>query len=172
VEQGFSTLDEQLGLLPGGLTPFAYECLVRLGAWMPFQPAAQFLRDMLGVQVSKAQAVRDTEAAGQAYVAYQNQQADRIEREAPPGQPVAEKMVVSVDGAMVPLRHGEWAEVKTLAIGEVQRAVKKQDEWVVRTGRLSYFSRLTDAERFEHLTLVEMHRRGVENSRQVAAVMD
>jgi hypothetical protein len=73
---------------------------------------------------------------------------------------------------MVPLRHGEWAEVKTLVIGEVQPAVKKQDEWVVRTKHLSYFSRLVNAEQFEHLTLVEMHRRGVENSRQVAAVMD
>jgi len=139
---------------------------------MPFQQAAELLGDMLGLQVSKAQMVRCTEAAGEAYVNLQNKQADRIEREAPPALPGSEKLVMSADGAMVPLRKGEWAEVKTLAIGEVQPAVKRQDEWIVRTRRLSYFSRLVDAEQFEHLTLVEMHRRGVEKSRQVAAVVD
>jgi hypothetical protein len=139
---------------------------------MPFQPAADLLGDLLGVQVSKAQAVRYTEAAGAAYVALQTEQADQIARQAPPALGGGEKLVMSADGAMVPLRRGEWAEVKTLAIGEVQPASQKQAAWMVRTGKLSYFSRLVDAERFEHLTLVEMHRRGVENSRQVAAVMD
>jgi hypothetical protein len=139
---------------------------------MPFQQAVNFLSDMLSVQVSKAQVVRQTEAAGAAYVSVQNEQADRIEREAPQALPGSDKLVMSADGAMVPLRKGEWAEVKTLAIGEVQPAVKKQEEWVVRTRCISYFSRLVNAEQFEHLSLVEMHRRGIEKSRQVAAVMD
>jgi hypothetical protein len=139
---------------------------------MPFQQAANFLSDMMSVQVSKAQVVRQTEAAGAAYVSVQNEQADQIEREAPEALPGSDKLVMSADGAMVPLRKGEWAEVKTLAIGEVRPAVKKQDEWVVRTQCISYFSRLVNAEQFEHLSLVEMHRRGVEKSRQVAAVMD
>jgi hypothetical protein len=172
VEPGFFPLDERLGLLPGGLTPFVHECLVRLAVWMPFQQAVNFLSDMMSVQVSKAQVVRQTEAAGGAYVSVQNEQADRIEREAPQALPGSDKLVMSADGAMVPLRKGEWAEVKTLAIGEVQPAVKKQEEWVVGTRCISYFSRLVNAEQFEHLTLVEMHRRGIEKSRQVAAVMD
>jgi hypothetical protein len=82
------------------------------------------------------------------------------------------KMVISADGAMVPLVHGEWAEVKTLVIGEVLPAVLERGEWVVHTEKLSYFSRLTNSEHFEHLTLGEIHRRGVENSRAVAAVTD
>jgi hypothetical protein len=172
VEPGFFPLDEQLGLLPGGLTPFVHECLVRLAVWMPFQQAANFLSDMIGVQISKAQVVRVTEAAGAAYVSLQSEQADRIEREAPEALPGGDKMVMSADGAMVPLRKGEWAEVKTLAIGEVQPAERKQPEEGVRTQCISYFSRLVNAEQFEHLSLVEMHRRGIEKSRQVAAVMD
>jgi hypothetical protein len=172
VERGFFPLDERLGLLPGGLTPFVHECLVRLSVWMPFQPATELLAAMLGVVVSKAQTVRDTEAAGAAYERLQNEDADQIERHAPPALPGKDKLVLSADGAMVPLRHGEWAEVKTLAIGEVQPATKRQADWIVRTRHLSYFSRLVDAERFGHLTLVEMHRRGVEQSRAVAAVMD
>lgn len=172
MEPGFFPLDERLELLPGGLTPFIHECLVRLGAWMPFQQAAQLLGDMLGVNVSKLQAVRLAEAAGEAYVAQQTQEADRIEREAPPVKAGSERLVMSADGAMVPLRGGEWGEVKTLAVGEVQGAERHGEEWGVRTEHISYFSRLVSAEQFEHLTLTELHRRGLEKSRQVAAVMD
>jgi hypothetical protein len=152
--------------------PHMHECLVRLGAWMPFEKVAQFMEEMLGVGVSKASVTRYTEEAGATYVSLQSEEADRIEREAPPAPVGASKMVVSADGAMVPLQHGEWAEVKTLALGEVQGAVEEKGEWVVHTREVSYFSRLVDAEQFEHLSLVEIHRRGLEHSQQVAAVTD
>lgn len=115
---------------------------------------------------------RYSEKAGAVYVEMQNQEAERLEREKPEAPGGAEKMQVSVDGAMVPLVGGEWAEVKTLVIGEVQPAVKEKEEWVVHTRKLSYFSRLVTAEEFERLALVEMHRRGVENARAVGAVQD
>lgn len=172
MERVFFPLDERLGLLPGSLSPYCQESLVRLGAWIPFGPVAQLLKEMVGVEVSKVSVVRDTEAAGAAYVAIQTEEADRIEREAPVAPQGGDKMVVSVDGAMVPLRQGEWAEVKTLVIGEVLPAVMEHGESVVHTRELSYFSRLATAERFQHQTLVEMHRRGVEHSQQVGAVMD
>jgi hypothetical protein len=82
------------------------------------------------------------------------------------------KLQISADGCMVPLLHGVWAEVKTVVIGEVQPAVLKAGERVVRTRNLSYFSRKTGSEEFERLSLGEMHRRGVENAKAVAAVMD
>jgi hypothetical protein len=172
VERAFFPLDEQLALLPGGLMPFMHECLVRLAAWMPFEKAAQFMGEMLGVAVSPATAARCTEAAGAAYVQLQTEEADHIEQTAPPAPAGAEKMVLSADGAMVPLRHGEWGEVRTLALGEVQAAVQEQDTWVVHTQKVTYFSRLVDARQFEHLSLVEIHRRGLEHSGQVAAVND
>jgi hypothetical protein len=149
-----------------------HESMVRLGAWMPFRFAAELLRDLLRVTVSKSKAERYTEASGAAYVAVQTEEADQIERKAPPAAPGSEKIVISADGAMVPLLHGEWAEVKTLVIGEVLPSVLEGDEWVVHTKKLSYFSRLVNSERFEHLTLSEFHRRGVENSREVGALMD
>jgi hypothetical protein len=158
--------------LPGSLTPYVHESLVRVGAWMPFNFAVELLADLLRVTVGKSSAVRFTEGAGAAYVALQNEEADRIECEAPPAPPGSDRMVISADGAMVPLVHGEWAEVKTLVIGEVMPAVFERGDWVVHTEKLSYFSRLTNSEHFEHLTLGEMHRRGVENSRAVAAVTD
>jgi hypothetical protein len=69
---------------------------------------------------------------------------------------------------MVPLVHGEWKEVRTLVIGEVETPPKGE----VRTCKHSYFSRLASAEEFTRLALVETHQRGIENSPHVAAVMD
>lgn len=171
-ERRFFPLDEELELAPGGLTPHTQECLVRLGAWIPFAATVEMLKDLLGVQISKAQVRRTTEAAGAAYVSVQTQEAEWIEREAPPAPVGAAKMAFSVDGAMIPLRHGEWNEVKTLVIGEVPPPILEQGEWVVHTRNLSYFSRLTEAEPFAHLSLVEIQRRGLEHARQLAAVMD
>jgi hypothetical protein len=45
-------------------------------------------------------------------------------------------------------------------------------ERVVPTSSLSYFSRLSEAEAFQRLTLGELHRRGLETASQVAAVSD
>jgi hypothetical protein len=170
VGRPFFPLDEQLAFLPGSLMPFMNECLVRLGAWMPFEKAAQFLFEVLGVVVSPATATRHVEAAGAAYVQLQTEEADQIERTAPLAPGRAEQMVISADGAMVPLRQGEWGEVRTLAVGEV--ALAEADRPAAHTQNITYFSRLVDAKRFEHLTLVEIQRRSLEHSRQVAAVMD
>jgi hypothetical protein len=46
---------------------------------------------------------------------------------------------------------GEWAEVKTLAVGAV-RQEWMGDEWKVHTGELSYFPRLADAFTFGRLS--------------------
>ncbi len=41
----FFPLDEQLGLLAGGLTPRGEETLVRLACWMSFEAAQELLQD-------------------------------------------------------------------------------------------------------------------------------
>lgn len=174
VAKGFFPLDEVLGLLSGSLTPHGYECLVRLASWMPFGRAAELLDDFLGIQVSQGSSNRYTQAAGAAYVQIQEAEVERLEREAPPVEAGAAGMLqMSVDGAMVPLVHGVWAEVKTLVIGEVQPPVlQPSGDQVVRTRNLSYFSRKVTAEEFQRLALGEVHRRGVEAAPQVAAIQD
>ena len=137
---------------------------------MPFERAAEMLADFTKVVVSEPTARRQTEAAGAAYVAIQTAEAERIEQELPPSPAGPEKQLLSVDGCMVPLVHGEWVEVKTVAIGVVEKPVWEQGEWVVHTRELSYFSRLAEAETFGRLALVETHRRGVEKAGKVAAV--
>jgi hypothetical protein len=172
VRSGFFPLDEELALLPGQLTPRLQQSVVRLGTWMPFAQAADALEFFTGVRVSEPTVRRVTEGSGAAYVAVQTAAVQTLEQTlpaAPAGPPV---QLLSADGAMVPLIHKEWAEVKTLAIGTVGAPVLEQGEWVVHTGELSYFSRLADAESFGRLALVETHRRGTETAHTVCAVSD
>jgi hypothetical protein len=107
-----------------------------------------------------------------AYEAVQLAQVEQIEQDWPEVGAGPDKLVLSADGAMVPLLRGEWAEVKTLVVGEVGEVVEIKGERVVPTHSLSYFSRLSNAETFQRLTLAELHRRRLETADQVAAVSD
>jgi Uncharacterised protein family (UPF0236) len=167
VGQDFFPLDEELALLPGSVSPRSQEHLVRLAVWMPYARAAEMLAALTGVQVSEAPIRRQTYTAGAAYQAVQTAQADT--REEPERTEPVGKLVFSADGAMVPLVHGQWAEVKTLVIGEVRAG---QEPEVVQSTHLSYFSRMTDAATFAEQATVETMRRGVPGSQQVCAVMD
>jgi hypothetical protein len=168
----FSPLDKELELLAGKLTPRGHEQLVRLSSYMPFEQAVELFEDFMGIHVSKDVGQRYTEEAGAVYEELQTEEEEELHKKRPKTKAMSGKLQISADGCMVPLLHGVWAEVKTLVIGEVQSAVLKAGERVVRTRNLSYFSRKTGSAEFERLSLSEMHRRGVENAKAVAAVMD
>jgi hypothetical protein len=184
-------LDEELGLQPGSLTPLQLEHLVHLALWMPFAKAVQLLADLMGVQVSEATARRHTEEAGAAYEAVQNEQASQLVHEKekkskkgrarscqPHQRAVKEpetKVILSSDGAMVPLVGGVWAEAKTVVIGQVkskETPCKQRPGQQVEAVNLSYFSRLSDSETFGRLATVETERRGVCQAKEVCAVQD
>lgn len=168
-EVGFSPLDEELGLHSHSisLTPRLHEWLVRLGTWVPFGQAATLLEDFAHVQISRSTARRLTEQAGGTYERLQAEEVERIEKLVPPSPQGPVKGLLSVDGAMVPLRGGEWAEVKTMVLGEVD-----ESRQTGKVGQLSYFSRMADADTFGRLALVETQRRGLEKAERVGAVMD
>lgn len=168
VGEAFFPLDEELGLVSGGLTPRGEQTLVRLASWMPYAPAQEMLEDLVGVRVSKATARRATLATGTAALAVCEAEVERLKQELPQAPDGADKQALSGDGAMVHLVGGEWVEVKTLALGEVTR--KKSGE--ICTQHLSYFSRLSDATRFAEAALIETHRRGLERATDVCAVQD
>lgn len=172
VRRGFFPLDEELQLLAGHYTPTLYEGMTRLSTWMPFARAVKEMGYFRHTQVTEATVRRQTEAAGAAYVAVQEQAVAQLERATPPAPQGPEQQFLSVDGAFVPLVGGEWAEVKTMVIGEVERPKQVKDELVIQTRALSYFSRLTDSTTFQRLALVETHRRGVETAGAVGAVTD
>jgi hypothetical protein len=141
---------------------------------MPFRHAAEELEFFTRVAVSEASARRVTERAGRAYVDVQTGQVAELERTLPAPPQGPERLLLSADGAFVPLVGGEWTEVKTLALGVITAPVweAKRGERVVHTEALSYFSRRTDAADFAHSALVETHRRGVETAERVVAVTD
>lgn len=175
VDTLFSPLDRELGLLPGQLTPLLQEQAVRLGQAVPsFAEAALILESFTHVQVDESTVRRLTQRAGKALLAEETA-ALAAESTAADGDPVPEKLFLAVDGAMVPLLHGQWREVKTLAIGVPRAAAglpEERAEQEVVCGALSYFSRLAEAERFRELAGVEMRRRRVPEAQEVAAAAD
>jgi hypothetical protein len=171
----FFPLDEELQLVPGQLTPRLHEHLVRLSVWIPsFARAVELLAALTGAQVEASTARRQTEAAGAAAVALEEAQLHALQ-EATGDLPAApeEALCYQVDGVMVPLVGGQWAEVKQVAIGEVQPAVlTKEGETVIPTRNWSYFARLADADTFTEQATVELARRGVLTAPRLAAVND
>lgn len=159
-----------MALAPCGLAPGLHEGLVRLATWVPsFAHAARELRYFTGTVVPESTVRRLTEAAGAAYAAVQQVEGEGIRTarpSPPPGPPVQQ---LSVDGAMVPLVGGEWAEVKPLVVGTLTGQAPGER---VRAEELSYFSQLADAEHFTAAALVETHRRGTETADVVVAVAD
>src|ERR1051325_2799735 len=138
--RAFFPLDDELALLPGSLTPLLQDHLAHLGIWMPFAKAAALFERFTHVSVSKASAQRHTEAVGLAYQAVQLAEVEQIERDWPEVSAEPDKLLLSLDGAFVPLLHGEWAEVKTLVVGQVGEVVEVKGEVVVPTRSLSSFS--------------------------------
>ncbi|MDQ6669667.1 MAG: hypothetical protein M3069_02715 [Chloroflexota bacterium] len=172
MEPVFFPLDEELELLPGELSATLAEGVARLGTKMPFEQAAAELSFFWGVELDETTVRRHTQAAGAAYVAEQAAGVERLERErpAPPAGPTVQYL--SADGAMVPLVGGQWAEVKTLAIGEVEVRPGADDLPEAHTTNLTYFSRLADAETFTRQAYVEAYQRGTESAGVVCAVQD
>lgn len=172
-EPAFFPLDEELGLLPGSLTPWLAEALVRLSTHIPsFAKATRELAFFTGVALHPDTARRRSEQAGALLVAHETSEAARVLREHPAPPCAPDTLVMSVDGAMVPLVGGQWTEVRTLAVGEAQPPAPTPEGLVVHTTNLSYFSRRTDSTTFGELATLELHRRGLEGVKRVGAVVD
>ena len=156
--------------MPGGLTPWLAEGVVRLGASAPFGEACRLLAHFTGTTVAEATARRLTEAAGAAWVQLELAATARLEETGvaeDAAAVAADVQQVSADGVFAPLVGGEWREVKLLTVGDV--AVTGDG---VRTTDLSYFARMADHETFGRQALGELHRRGALAAATVVAVAD
>lgn len=163
----FSPLDEQLGLLPSGYSPFLVETMVRLGTRLPFGQVAEEMTLLFGVPVSADTVRRLTEHAGALQVALEQQELERLEREAPPEPTGPALQQMSADGAMVPLVGGKWAEARTIGIGEVEERSGEP-----HATQLSYFARLCSADQFIRQATLPTYQRGTRGAGTVVAIMD
>lgn len=136
---------------------------------LPFGRVVQHLERTLGVVVHASTARRQALAVGQRVLEGQNTQAQPLC--ACPEEQASERMAMSSDGSMVPLVGGVWAEVKVVAIGEVERRRRKDEDQIV-TMQLTYFARLADAATFADQASAELRRRGIERAKQVCAIQD
>lgn len=170
--KGFSPLDHELALGSSCYSPRLVESMVLLGASMPFGQGVKVLHHFTAVTAAKATVRRQTEQAGAQLVAAQAEQGAQLLATTPTAPATPTTLQVSVDGAMVPLLDGKWAEVKTLAVGEVSSQVAADGELSVSTSKLSYYSRLCNAEQFSAGAWLELWQRGVEQASRVVAVND
>lgn len=162
----FFPLDEELGLVPGRLSPGLQQAVARLGAALPFGQVPAIMELLVGVSLTGSMVRRCTEQVGAALVALDDARVRAIEQQLPEHPVGARCQQISVDGAMVPLRGGEWREVKTLVIGELSVAESGAAD------QLSYVSRMQEAEDFAWSATAELHRRGTFAAEQVVAVVD
>jgi hypothetical protein len=137
---------------------------------MPFRHASRILQDLLGVSSSPETARRLCEEVGRRVEEKPTTEAQEPWTEE--GNPRANpsRLAISADGALVPLIGGEWAEVRTLAIGEVPSGSANPENVHVRN--LSSVSRVTDAAHVTDLAEVETRRRRLVQAQEVCAVMD
>jgi hypothetical protein len=145
VEAGFFPLDQELQVPDGHLLPHAQQTLVSMSSELPFGRAVKHLERTLGVVVHASTARRHTLAVGQRMLEVQNTQAQPLS--ACPEEKASKRMAMSSDGSMVPLVGGVWAEVKVVAIGEVQCRTRKGEEQIVTT-QITYFARMAPAATF------------------------
>jgi hypothetical protein len=172
VAEAFSPLDEELELGPETFDPWVVESIALLGTVMPFERVPLVLDRLLAVPVSVETARRLTETIGKTRVRLEDAESERVRATLPMPASGPAVQQLSVDGAMVPLVGGAWAEVKTLALGEVEPTTLADERIQIRTTALSYFSRLTDAETFREQVRGELYRRGTAAAGVVCAVQD
>lgn len=163
-----SPLDEELGLLPGPLTPALAEQIAYMGTLLPFPAARGLTERCFRVALSEPTVRRRTYAAGEAAeaseAAFVKKLEKSLERSPVKGPP---RQQVSADGAMVRMKGGEWKEVRSLVIGTVSAGKDGP-----QVSEQSYYSRPCDHDTFIRGCRGEFFRRGTENVRDVGAVMD
>jgi hypothetical protein len=151
-----------------------------------YQRAADVLRDLTQVAMSKSTLHRLTTQAGEQVAAQLAEEAEAIVRipsqadavvwRQPP-EPDSPLMNVSSDGVLIRLRQEGFKEVKTVAVSAVEQVMDAQTgEPRVHRGahwaRHSYRAGLWDAPTFANQLWAEACRRGVEKAKRVVSVND
>lgn len=167
VRPGFSPLDERFQVPSEQVLPKVLEWGVRLALGRSFEQAATEMAIQHQVAIGGETLRRYAETLGAIQEQREQDEVDHLLKTAPLPPVAPPRLVASVDGGMVRLCGGTWAEIKLVAIGTPEAHGEE-----MRTTHLSYCARLADAETFADASLGELHRRGVETAGEVEAVTD
>lgn len=143
------------------MTPKMHQYRVDFGGEETFGKASKKMGMHHQVVVGKECARRRTEDAGKVYLELQ---ADPDRQAQLSVAPVCDRIMLSLDAAKVQTTSGDWRDVKTMTIAEVQADGE--------TSNNSYFSRMCEYTVFTKDVQVEIKRRQVKLSRQACAPSD
>lgn len=165
--RGWCPLDRALGIGRDSHGPGVRALAVRLGALLPFAPAAAVLAETTGATVSAATVRTLTEAAGRRRDgAVSAAVAQAWQHGAPPAAgPAPARLVVAMDGVRILGRDGGGREVK---VGVVRPLAADGRP----AGAASYAAGLEPAAAFGRRLALEAHRRGLEGAAEVAVLGD
>lgn len=113
------------------------EHLVHLACFMPFDKVAEMMDALLGVATTEETTRRLTEQAGGWMEDWQTAEVEASREPEEDSERPLQRCVFSSDGAMVSLVHKQWAEVRTVAIGEPQERRNAKGEVEIHVGKLS-----------------------------------
>lgn len=148
----WAPLDAPLGVDQRGRSPRLVEVLALLGTELPFAAAADRLAHLCGVRVGARQVQAVTAATGRARAAQQQAEAARVFAAGagtpalPPVERAAPRVVVTLDGVLVPHRDG-CHEVRTGAVAalcpqDLGGAYPLPWRYVIHPGDVPTFGRL------------------------------
>jgi hypothetical protein len=147
--------------------------MTRLGSKLSFKQAADEVYRSYRTEVTESTLRGTTHRYGEIAEKIECDEAERIEKEKPESTEHPKRLLVSEDGAYIRLTSGNWREVKTMAVGEIESTWSEATSEVkVQTKNLSYFSRSYGIRGFERYALVELYRRGLDNAQEVVTVND
>ncbi len=180
-EKGFAPLDLALGLDSAATTPTLRGHLARLAVWEPFEEAAATLAMLTGVLVSDTTLERTAVSVGQALETAQQERAQlHHQGRLPEGSGRPQRLYVSMDGVMVPLRNPwrrdgslgkltcRWGECKVGVVYEVRPGADGH----LHAHQAVYTATLSSVETFEPLIATLAHERGHHFAREVIVLGD
>ncbi|NJN55464.1 MAG: hypothetical protein HC804_12340 [Anaerolineae bacterium] len=94
--------------------------MTRLSSKLPFKQAADEVYRSQRTAVTEATLRGVTHRHGKMAETIACKEAEQIEREKPDAKVFPERLLVSADGAFIHLTTGEWREIKTMVVGEIE----------------------------------------------------
>jgi hypothetical protein len=185
---GLAPGDAELGVAGESTSPGLRKMVARVGAAVPFAPAAALLAELAGVQVNAKRVERTAEADGSAAAAAIEARAAAIRARTivplPPSPP-PDMLYTAIDGTGVPMipaatagRPGKGPdgrartrEVK-LACLFTQTTLDEEGRPVRDPASSSYLATFAPADQFAHLVDAEARRRGADHIRQLVVLGD
>lgn len=167
--QGGCPLDAALGLARDSHSPGMRRLASQFGALLPFGPAAATLATATGVHISRSALRVVTEAAG---ARRERALASEEARAWTAGVPattaaVPDRLYVAMDGVRILSTAGDGREIKIGVVAPVRRRLDGEER-----APASYAASLAPAEAFGRRLALEAHRRGLEETAEIAVLGD